>query len=241
MRAERLGPLTCRVVGGQDGYGGGRDEAAPIVVLLHGFGAPGTDLVPLGGALDAPCEVRFVFPEAPLTLPAHYYGGRAWWHIDFAQLERAMQGGGRGDLTREVPAGMPEARAMVSAMLDAVAERFGGAPLVLGGFSQGAMLSLDVALHDARPLAGLALLSGTLLARDEWVPRMPQRRGLPVVQSHGTDDPLLPYPVAEELRGLLTAAGLPVDFVPFRGGHTIPDAVLARLSSLIATVARNVP
>ena len=60
MRQLKLGTLTAHVTGGTDRDGGG---AGPVVVLLHGYGAPGTDLVPLWRELAVPHEVRFVFPE----------------------------------------------------------------------------------------------------------------------------------------------------------------------------------
>ena len=110
--------------------------------------------------------------------------------------------------------------------------------LVVGGFSQGAMLSLDVALHTDRPLAGLVLLSGTLIARPEWEPRLPARRGLRVLQSHGRQDPLLPFSVAEQLRDLMAQNGLSVDFIPFHGAHQIPDKVLDRLGAFVGEVTR---
>src|SRR5690606_24053583 len=92
--------------------------------------------------------------------------------------------------------------------------------------------SLDVALHDPRPLAGLALFSGTLLGESVWVPKMPSRAGLPVMQSHGAFDPLLPFTLAEALRDRMSEAGMEVDFVPFRGGHEIPPIALQRFGAL---------
>ena len=68
------------------------------------------------------------------------------------------------------------------------------------GFSQGAMISLDLALRSERPLAGLALMSATMLCASEWTALMPRRAKLPVMQSHGRVDPLLPYELAEKLR-----------------------------------------
>ena len=112
-------------------------------------------------------------------------------------------------------------------MLDALAAEEPGRRLVLGGFSQGAMLATDIALRSARPLAGLVLLSGTMIAEEEWLPRMPSRAGLAVLQSHGTSDPLLPYSIAERLRDALAGAGARVTFVGFEGGHGVPPEVLA--------------
>lgn len=232
MRETRLGSLDVRICGGTDREGGGD---GPVVVLLHGFGAPGDDLVPLWRALDVPREVRWVFPAAPLTLPSMGFGmeSRAWWMIDMLALERSIARGEERDLSNERPEGLEEARAKVLEMLDALDGALGPSALLLGGFSQGAMLSLDVALHTDRSLAALTLLSGTLLNEAEWGPLLPARAGLPVLQSHGRGDPLLSFSMAERLRDRMSSAGLAVDFVPFSGGHEIPASALAKLQALV--------
>lgn len=232
MKMAQLGPLRARITGGTDRDGGGE---GPVVVLLHGFGAPGDDLVPLWRVLDVPAETRFVFPEAPLELD---YGGRAWWLIDFERLERAMRGLDPSDRTVEVPEGLVEARAAVMGLVDEIERTMKPPSLVLGGFSQGAMLSLDVALHRAATPAGVIQMSGTLIARDEWTPLLPARRGMRVLQSHGREDPLLPFAIAERLRDLLVAGGVSVEFIPFRGGHQIPENVLEAASAFIRDVTR---
>jgi phospholipase/carboxylesterase len=227
MRRERLGPLDVVVAGGSDGEGGGD---GPVVVLLHGFGAPGDDLVPLWRVLDVPRSTRFAFPAAPVGLP-EFMGGRAWWLIPAEYWEDP----GR-DRSGEIPAGLSAARASVVAMLDDLQRRLAPPSIVLGGFSQGAMLSVDVCAHDGRPLAGLALLSGTLIAAPLWAPRLPSRRGLPVLQSHGSADPLLVPAGADRLRACLTEAGLDVEWHPFRGGHEIPQSVVEALGAFITRV-----
>ena len=65
------------------------------------------------------------------------------------------------------------------------------------------MLSCDVMLRTTQPYAGLIQLSGTLLAAQEWSPLLQKRKGLPVFQSHGMQDELLPYVGAERLRDTL--------------------------------------
>ncbi|MCS6798242.1 MAG: dienelactone hydrolase family protein [Myxococcota bacterium] len=235
MRTESFGPLRVHLTGGTDREGGG---SGPLVVLLHGFGAPGTDLVGLWRVLRAPRGVRFAFPEAPIDLGPAYAGGRAWWRIDVAALERALQRGELRDLSRSEPEGLAEARRALIAALDAMlaALQVPVGRLVLGGFSQGAMLSLDVALRTAIPMAGLCLMSGTFLCEHEWRPRMPARAGLPVVLSHGRQDPLLPFALAERLRDALHDAGLDVRFVPFHGVHEIPPIVLDEVGRLLEGV-----
>ena len=76
--------------GGDDDRGGGD---GPAVVLCHGFGAPGDDLVPLAEVLSAPPRTRFFFPEAPLALPAPYGDARAWWMLDLLRLEASFAAG----------------------------------------------------------------------------------------------------------------------------------------------------
>ena len=233
MKQLKLGTLTAHVTGGTDREGGG---TGPVVVLLHGYGAPGTDLVPLWRELPVARDVRFVFPEAPLELG---FGGRAWWPIDMARLQDRFSKAAVERLIAEVPPGIDAARSALLELLEVLERDFGAAPeqTVIGGFSQGAMLATDTVLRTSRPFAGLALLSGTLISHDEWLPLMPARRGLPVLQSHGRADPVLPFELAERLRGELVAAGLPVEFIAFNGGHEIPPPVLAQAGKLLAQLA----
>jgi len=237
MRLANLGGLAVRIVGGSDGSGGGD---GPVVVLLHGFGAPADDLLPLAEVLAPPGSIRFAFPGAPITLPGMWGAGRAWWMIDVGRFEQASRGGLR-ELSDEVPAGLDEARAQVLAMLDELEPLLGvsGERVALGGFSQGAMLSCDVALRSRRPLAGLLLMSGVLLCRPQWLRLMPERAGLPVFQSHGSQDPLLPFELAAELRDAMTAAGLAVDWLEFPGGHEIPLEVVERASAFLRRVGSS--
>jgi len=222
MKRLEAGGLSVLLAGGVDREGGGD---GPLVVLLHGFGAPGDDLAPLWRVIDAPAGTRWAFPAAPLALEGMGYGGRAWWMVDIERLIGAGERGNRDELAREAPPGMSDAHTQVVTMLDDLVAGLKPSKLVLGGFSQGAMLACDVALRTARPLAGIALLSGTLVAHDEWAPLAPRRRGLPVFQSHGTEDPILPYAQAEKLRDMLRDAGAAVTWVPFRGAHAIPGTV----------------
>jgi phospholipase/carboxylesterase len=233
MRETRIAELDLRIAGGSDRSGGG---SGPVVVLLHGFGARGDDLASLHRVLDVPREVRFVFPEAPLAPPEFAaHGGRAWWMIDTAALQQAALSGRPRDRSTETPPGMAEAHARVTALLDALERELdvSGERLVLGGFSQGAMLSCDIALRSERKLAGLVLLSTTLLCKNDWLPRMAARRELPILQSHGRADPLLPIARATELRDHFRSAGCSIEWHEFNGGHELPMGVVQALGSFI--------
>ena len=233
MRIEIAG-LTTHIVEGRPGTGQGT-----TTILLHGFGAPGDDLVALARYIDAPG--RFVFPEAPLELSGMHGGARAWWLLDLVKLEQELRAGTPRDRSGELPDGLPAARTQVSRLVDQVQARFGigDDAIVLGGFSQGAMLALDVALHrDAAP-AGIVLMSGTLVAESAWGPRFAKLAKTPVFQSHGKADTLLPYSVAETLRDKLRAAGAVVEWHPFVGGHEIPPLVLHELGAFLTKRANS--
>lgn len=222
LAVRELGDLSARVVGTE----------GPVVVLLHGFGASGTDLVGLSRVLGE--GRRYVFPEAPLALPAMYGDGRAWWMLDMEKMQRAMLMGKPRDLSEEYPEGLAKARAQLDGHLAAIGEEFEveRGDIVLGGFSQGAMLSCDVALHSEVKPKSLILLSGALLARNEWVPAMSGAK-LKVFQSHGTVDTVLAQSGGIALKEALEDAGSTIEWHSFQGGHEIPMPVLGALRAFL--------
>lgn len=231
-----LAGLSAHVGGGSDGRGGGD---GPVVVLLHGFGAPGTDLVPLGAEIRSEAEVRFVFPMAPHVLDRYSppnAAARAWWMIDIEELQVAVLTRNYAELIERKPEGIDAARAQLEEFLELLLKELGvpSERCVLGGFSQGAMLATDTLLRSERRYGGLLAMSGTLLTRSEWSALLPKQRGLPVLVSHGDQDPILPFELADELRTLFSNAGLDVEWVPFRGGHGIPGPVLQKASAVLA-------
>ena len=93
MRLAKLGGLNVRLTGGTDGRGGG---SGPSVILLHGFGAPGDDLLVLADVLSSAAGTRWIFPEGPLPLNMGLGASRAWWLIDMARLEADRAAGTPG-------------------------------------------------------------------------------------------------------------------------------------------------
>jgi phospholipase/carboxylesterase len=237
MRQETIGGLKVRLTGGTDGHGGGN---GPAVILLHGYGAPGDDLVPFAQAFNGLTGTRWIFPEGPLSLGFGYGESRAWWVIDMARLEADRAAGRVRDLSGEVPRGLPQARQALDTFLGALPRvlPMDGKKTLIGGFSQGAMLTCDVVMRTAFPFAGLIQLSGSLLARQDWKASVSHRGGLPVFQSHGTQDPILPYVMAERLRDELSRVGLAVEWHRFRGGHEIPEPVLIELGRFLTRVLK---
>lgn len=239
MKKFRAGELMVVGVGGDDRDGGGD---GPAIILCHGFGASGDDLVSLARVVDVGRETRWFFPEAPLDLSAMFGGpARAWWPIDMERMMAARERGQSRELAKETPERLGKARAEILSMLDALEASHGVRrdKTILGGFSQGAMLTTEVALHAFdRPFAGLAVLSGTLVSEARWTEAVARSGpGIHALVTHGRRDPILPFSGAEALRDLLVGAGAHVDFVPHEGQHEIPESALAGLVRLAARAA----
>jgi phospholipase/carboxylesterase len=237
MSLTRFGELFCRLVSD------GTSKHEWLVVLCHGFGAPGDDLVDLAPAMlqlapELGSKVIFAFPEAPLTLDFAGFGqARAWWHLDLEGIARARALGLTRTLAQEKPEGLEPACNKLMTMLEELQAQT-GVPMkrtVLGGFSQGAMLATDLTLRGGRAPRGLFCLSGNLLNAQEWADLARRRKGLEVFMSHGRQDPVLPYGGAEDLRECLETAGCHVTFLPFDGGHTINHEGVAEMARRLAS------
>ena len=87
---------------------------------------------------------------------------------------------------------------------------------MLGGFSQGAMLSGEIAFQTDQPLAALVLIGGTTVNEAAWVERFPGRRRLPIFIAHGRKDGVLPFAIADRFAGKLQAAGTGCHLVAIR-------------------------
>ena len=166
-------------------------------------------------------------------------GARAWWMLDLAGRERALDQGPRS-YAEEKPAGMDTATDRVVAMLhdlqdalDVPEER-----LALGGFSQGSMAACNAAFTRGVAAKALVVLSGTPVHLEAWAKGMRGAASSGVFQSHGQQDPLLSFGAAERLRDTMIANGLSVTWVPFRGGHELPPPVIDGLGRFVTASFR---
>jgi phospholipase/carboxylesterase len=213
--------LSHRVVGSGD---------RAWVVVLHGYGARGDDLVPLAARIAREANVRCAVVEAPIAMPG---GGRAWWPFDVARI-REERARGENRLRERAPEGLAAARARVIALVEELRETGPGTPEIhLVGFSQGAMLAADVALHLEPPPDGVAVLSGTFVTADEWTARMAARPAVEVLVAHGRSDPILPFEWARELADEWSRHARSARFVPFDGGHAVPREVGSAVVEMI--------
>lgn len=243
MKSMKFGPLKATVVETATTSGASIERT---VVLLHGYGAPGTDLVGLHSSLAglrstgsrSERAVRYVFFEAPHPLAemGPGYPGRAWWPIDMMQLQVAVMTQNYEGLAQAHPPGIDEATRELDQALRALVKetKISWEQLFVGGFSQGAMLSCNWALNHTDPIAGLIQLSGTVLCQSSWEHLLTQRQGLAVFQSHSPADPVLPFVLAERLRDMMLKAKLRHTWVSFGGGHGIGPSVLEGLAQFLS-------
>ncbi|MBV8739755.1 MAG: prolyl oligopeptidase family serine peptidase [Alphaproteobacteria bacterium] len=187
-----------------------------LVILLHGLGADGNDLIGLAPywARLLP-EAEFVSPNAPFPCDMAPYGYQ--W---FSAQDRSPAA---------VLAGVRAAAPMLDAFIDeALAARgLGDADLALVGFSQGTMMSLFVGLRRAQPAAGILGFSGRLLAPELLANELRSRPRVLLV--HGAEDPLVPYASLAAAEAALKEAGVPVETLTCPGiGHSIDENGLRR-------------
>jgi phospholipase/carboxylesterase len=162
-----------------------KSKTAPTFVLLHGFGSNKEDLFGLHPYFD---DFNMLCFEAPISLGM---GGYAWYPIDWSNGNRIIE-----------PEDVQKACSLVAESIQnwRLEHQIEG-PLILGGFSQGAITSLRMALNGFQADA-FVLMSGTALP--EWYNELSELNSLaPTVQTHGTSDPVLPFEWAEA-----TAKGL---------------------------------
>ncbi|HEX6143150.1 MAG TPA: dienelactone hydrolase family protein [Geminicoccaceae bacterium] len=193
--------------------GGGSPKQ--LVVLLHGVGADGNDLIGLVPAL-APAlpAAAFVAPDAPEDYDMAPFGHQ-WFSL-------------RDLNPRAMLEGVRTAGRALDRFLDAELERSGlsDADLVLAGFSQGAMTGLHVALRRPSPPAAVIGFSGALLGAEHLAREIVSRP--PVFLAHGDQDPVVPVGALHAAVAALQAVGVPVEWSVRRGvAHGIDPGGIA--------------
>lgn len=150
-------------------------------------------------------------------------------------LNRFATGTKLDEILAENPPGFKEASAKAREFIAALKTKYGGSKrLILGGFSQGAILSVQTSLDLEIAPDTTVLLSATIVNGDEWQQRLAERgKDLTIIQSHGRSDQLLPFVVAQKLHGILQSSGAKVEWVEFSGAHSIAPAVLPKIAAAV--------
>jgi phospholipase/carboxylesterase len=197
-------------------------EPAGALVLLHGRGADELDLQPLVDALDPQRRLVGITPRAPLQLPP---GGNHWYVVPRV--------------------GYPDPDTF-RASLELLSTWLGGLPAktgvplertVIGGFSQGAVMSYALALGQDRPgPAGLLALSGFIPTVDGFTLDLENRARFPVAIGHGAYDPVISVEFGRAAHELLEEAGLAVLWRESPIDHTIDPRFVSDLRGWLRNV-----
>jgi phospholipase/carboxylesterase len=189
----------------------GAGTNAPGLVLLHGVRSNEADLMGLAPAFDG--RFRVISVRAPLTLGPHAYG---WYPVQFLPNGFLID---EDEARRSLDVLLQFLRELPNAV-DIDAER-----LVVGGFSQGSVMSLAAALSEPELFAGVLCMSGRLLPSVPGTRRASAERlrGLPVMVVHGTSDNVIPFHMGRETADYLRA--LPVDLTwrEYDMGHYVTE------------------
>lgn len=197
-------------------------EPEGAVVLLHGRGADEDDLFPLFDVIDPERRFVGVTPRGPLSLPP---GGAHWYRV--------------------LQVGYPEAStfhptfARLQGWFDALLDELGVGieRTVVGGFSQGCVMSYALALGEGRPRpAGLIGMSGFIPTVDDFSVDLTTLARWPVMVGHGSFDPVIGVEWGKQAHQLLSEAGADVSYWESPRAHTIDPAFLHDASGWLQKV-----
>ncbi len=193
------------------------DGSFPLVVVLHGFGAGMHDLASIANALD-PIGYVFAFPNGPYEVDLGMFGTGYSWSADRPGV---------------VP--VENDNTTIDEKLDVcfaeLAQATGAMPgnAVLGGFSQGAGVTLRYGLLRPGAFAGLVVLSGFFRDADAILESLPAERTQPIFMVHGRQDSTIPLASALETKAFLEAQGYAPEYHEYDMPHTITGEVIQDL------------
>lgn len=196
-------------------------EPRGLLILHHGRGADENDLFPLADLFDPRRRLHVVTPQAPLQPPG--LSGHHWYVVSRV---------GYPD-----PATFRQSQAELAELHDHLLESTGLSAdrMILGGFSQGTVMSYALALDGGRPAPrGILAFSGFIPTVEGWQPELD--RDTRVFIAHGRRDPVIDVEFARHARDRLDAAGFDVDYRESDTIHTIDRADVPRAVSWLEDV-----
>ena len=208
---DKIGTLECLVVE--------PPETRSTLILMHGRGTSPDDLAPMAQRL--PEGMAAILPQAPFPFPPEMPFGRAWYGMPPEQEEAVRESAG-----------------YLKELLDAVTEQDPAKAerVVLGGFSQGGVMALDVGLTYRPRLAGVVCMSGYLFPASTLPSSSSDAP--PVCITHGREDEVVDVQRARKSRQALEEQGIASEYAEFDIPHTISEESWAFVSNFLQRVLR---
>ena len=218
----------------------GREQVAdvnsPWVILFHGYGADCNDLFPLADLFPVKKSWNWLFPQAPLEISLGMgWTGRAWWNLNMEKMQQDAAMGVDRDPGTESPAELPLVREKVLKMVNDLKVPWN--QIVLGGFSQGGMLALDIAFHAPEKPKGLVILSSNMVSKENWQKQGKKLEGVPFYQAHGTNDTVLTFKNAQKLEAFMKQNGMVGKLNAFNGAHEIPHKTITEVGGFLDSLS----
>ena len=202
--------------------------ASPAALFFHGYGANAQDLSGFQ-TLKLPVPCRWIFPNGPVELEAtdNIFGGRAWFPLKMNNENNQFHANENSlfYLNRHCQQLLKFIQSL----------NLGSDKIILGGFSQGAVIALNLALRMNPPPRALIIMSGSFFPLEILnKEKKTFSKGSSFFQCHGKKDPLLLYSESKHIYNFLQSLQWQGEFVSFDGGHEIPHAVLLQIQEFIS-------
>lgn len=206
-----------------------KDAATAAVIILHGYGANGDDLISLAPVFAQVLpHIVFYAPNAPHPWEGGGFGGRQWFGLpNYDPMAMQRDPNLRNERFKAMTAGAAAASVPLNAFIDQVLAHHKLAPsrLALLGFSQGTMMSLYVGLRREQQLGGILGYSGALVGADKIGEEIKTKP--PVCLVHGAADPVVPALCMTDIDQALSPLGVSIEthLIPGLQHGIDPDGV----------------
>lgn len=190
-----MSPLHCELIPAQEA------GSKRLFIMLHGLGDSIEGYRWFPEAMNLPC-LNYLLVNAP----DDYYGGYSWF-----------------DFQGDMKPGVKRSRQSLFDLLDAQRDAgFQTGETIIGGFSQGCLMSIEVGLRYPNRLAGIVGISGWVCEPDKLLTELsPVAFEQRLLITHGSFDPMVPFQKTREQVNILNAAGLHIEWHEFPKPHTI--------------------
>ncbi|WP_100934768.1 alpha/beta hydrolase [Candidatus Chlamydia corallus] len=209
----------------------------PVIILCHGYGSMADNLTFFPSICSfSQLRPTWIFPNGILPLDNDFQGGRAWFPLNVLLLQElsTLYANGAENLKEKYDelfdVDLDSPKEALEKLINSLNRPYN--EIIIGGFSQGAIMTTHLVLTSQNPYAGALIFAGARLFNKGWGQGIRECAQVPFLQSHGHQDEILPYILGTHLHDLLSTK-LNGEFVSFRGGHKIPSIAFQKMQTMI--------